>query len=280
MAYQGIAPAKINLSLDIVGRRADGYHELRSVMQALSLADVVEVELAQETTVWASDENLPCDESNLAWRAYRLLDDEFALDGGVRVRLDKQIPLGGGMAGGSTDAAQVLLAVNELFELGLTVEELCSRAVKLGADVPFCVLGGAALAEGVGEKLTRLDDSPELCLVLVNPGFVVPTPAVYRQFDEMCGRSTDHTAAVLTAWESGNPWEIAEACGNGLEQAAFALYPQLAVLKAEMESLGLCAVLCGSGATVFGVARDKKQAAIAADALMGRYPFVRAVTSR
>lgn len=280
MAYQGIAPAKINLSLDIVGRRADGYHELRSVMQALSLADVVEVELAQETTVWASDENLPCDESNLAWRAYRLLDDEFALDGGVRVRLDKQIPLGGGMAGGSTDAAQVLLAVNELFELGLTVEELCSRAVKLGADVPFCVLGGAALAEGVGEKLTRLDDSPELRLVLVNPGFAVPTPAVYRQFDEVCGRSTDHTVAVLTAWESGNPWEIAEACGNGLEQAAFALYPQLAVLKAEMESLGLCAVLCGSGATVFGVARDKKQAAIAADALMGRYPFVRAVTSR
>lgn len=280
MAYQGIAPAKINLSLDIVGRRADGYHELRSVMQALSLADVVEVELAQETTVWASDENLPCDESNLAWRAYRLLDDEFALDGGVRVRLDKEIPLGGGMAGGSTDAAQVLLAVNELFELGLTVEELCSRAVKLGADVPFCVLGGAALAEGVGEKLTRLDDCPELRLVLVNPGFAVPTPAVYRQFDVMGGRATDHTAAVLTAWESGNPWEIAAACGNGLEQAAFALYPQLAVLKAEMESLGLCAVLCGSGATVFGVARDKKQAAIAADALMGRYPFVRAVTSR
>lgn len=280
MAYQGIAPAKINLSLDIIGRRADGYHELRSVMQALSLADVVEVELARETTVESTVAGLACDESNLAWRAYRLLADEFGLDGGVRVRLEKHIPLGGGMAGGSTDAAQVLLAVNELFELGLSQEDLCSRAVRLGADVPFCVRGGTALAEGVGERLSETEACPELRLVLVNPGFAVPTPAVYRQFDEMGCPATEHTEAVLAALSGGNPAEIAASCGNGLETAAFALYPPLAKLRAEMAAQGLAAVLCGSGATVFGVARDKKQAAIAAEALTGKYPFVRAVTTR
>lgn len=283
MAYQGIAPAKVNLSLDICGRRADGYHELKSVMQALSLCDVVEVELAREVSVQATNAELACDESNLAWRAYELLREEFGLDAGVKIRLEKHIPLGGGMAGGSTDAAQVLLAVNELFELGLGADELAARAVRLGADVPFCVLGGTALAEGVGEKLRKLPNCPELRLVLVNPGFAVPTPAVYRRFDELNAGgvpSADYTERVLAALDSGNPEGIAAALGNALEPAAFSLYPKLAALKAEMAELNLAALLCGSGATVFGVARDKKQAAIAADMLRGRYPFVQAVTTR
>lgn len=279
MVYQALAPAKINLSLDIVGRRPDGYHLLKSVMQTLSLADVVEVALAQQTTVQATDAALPCDESNLAWRAYKLLADEFGLDAGVAVKLTKQIPLGGGMAGGSTDAAQVLLAVNELFALGLTADELRQRAVKLGADVPFCIGGGTALAEGIGELITLLDPCPELRLVLVNPGFAVPTPAVYARLDNIPAAPTDYTAAVLAALQTGSPRAVAAALGNALEPAAFALYPQLAALKAELAALGLAPLLCGSGATVFAVAADKKRAAIAADALSGKYPFVCAVTS-
>lgn len=279
MVYQALAPAKINLSLDIVGRRPDGYHLLKSVMQTLSLADVVEVALAQQTTVRATDAALPCDESNLAWRAYKLLADEFGLDAGVAVKLTKQIPLGGGMAGGSTDAAQVMLAVNELFALGLTADELRRRAVKLGADVPFCIDGGTALAEGIGELITPLDPCPELRLVLVNPGFAVPTPAVYARLDNMAAAPIDYTAAVLAALQTGSPRAVAAALGNALEPAAFALYPQLAALKAELAALGLAPLLCGSGATVFAVAADKKRAAIAADALSGKYPFVCAVTS-
>lgn len=280
MAYQGLAAAKVNLSLDIVGRRADGYHELASVMQTLSLGDVVEVRPARETSVWASDADLPCDESNLAWRAWRLLADEFELDGGVEIRLEKQIPLGGGMAGGSTDAAQVLLAVNELYDLRLRQDELVQRAVRLGADVPFCLVGGTALAEGVGEKLTELAPCPELRLVLVHPGFAVPTPAVYRRYDELGVEQSNYTADVLAALNGGNPAEIALSLGNALEAPAFDLYPKLARLKAEMAALGLVPLLSGSGATVFGVARDKKHAAIAESELSGRYPFVRAVTTR
>lgn len=279
MAYQSLALAKINLSLDIVGQRPDGYHELQSVMQTLDLGDVVEVNMARQTSVWATDAALPCDETNLAWRAWQLMADEYDLDAGVDIRLQKHIPLGGGMAGGSTDAAQVLLAVDELFALHLPNSELVRLATRLGADVPYCLFGGTVLARGVGERLTRLADCPELRLVLVHPGFAVPTPAVYRQYDALALQPTYHTARMISALDSGNPRQIADAMGNALEPAAFALYPSLARLKAEMQSLGLVSLLSGSGATVFGVARDKKQAAIAAEAFVGRYPFVRSVTT-
>ncbi|MBQ3200016.1 MAG: 4-(cytidine 5'-diphospho)-2-C-methyl-D-erythritol kinase [Firmicutes bacterium] len=279
MTYQGIAPAKINLSLDILGRRIDGYHLLRSVMQTVSLCDVVEVRLAAKTTVSCNNAALPCDESNLAWRAWRLMQEEFALDAGVEIHLDKQIPLGGGLAGGSTNAAQVLLAVDELFELHLSAEKLRSLALCLGADVPFCLVGGTALAAGVGEELTPLTSCAELRLVLVNPGFMVPTPAVYHQYDVMNLPPINTTDAVVAAIEQGNPFAVRDAVGNALEAPAFALYPQLAAIKAELAGLGLAALLCGSGATVMGIARDKKQAALAAAALDGKFPFVQAVTT-
>lgn len=279
MAYQGIAAAKLNLSLDVLGKRADGYHELKSVMQTLSICDVVEAELARETKVTATDTALACDESNLAWRAYQLMRDEFGLDAGLAIRLEKHIPLGGGLAGGSTDAAQVLLAVNELFQLALPQERLLALAQKLGADVPFCLLGGTALAGGVGEQLQPLERSPELRLVLVNPGFAVPTADVYRCFDTLPPTLTNYTDGVLQALAAGSPLALRGAVGNALEPPAFQLYPALSQLAAELADLGLTPLLCGSGATLAGIARDKKQAAIAADALSGKYPFVRAVTT-
>lgn len=280
MTYQGIAPAKVNLSLDILGRRPDGYHLLKSVMQTVSLCDVVEVELAKTTRVTATDQALPCDETNLAWRAYQLMREEFKLDAGVNIRLAKQIPLCGGLAGGSTNAAQVLLAINSLFELNLTTERLQALAARLGADVPFCLSGGTVLAEGAGEKLTPLEPCPELRLVLINPGFAAYTTEVYRQYDAIEAEPSDHTSGMLAALDTGSPLAVAVALGNALEPAAFKLYPKLTEIKNDLADLGLTPLLCGSGATVMGLARDKKQAAIAADRLGGKYPFVRAVTSR
>lgn len=279
MAYQGIAAAKLNLSLDVLGKRADGYHELKSVMQTLSIGDVVEAELSLETKVTATDQALACDESNLAWRAYQLMHEEFRLDAGLTIRLEKHIPLGGGLAGGSSDAAQVLLAVNELFQLNLSQERLLALALKLGADVPFCLVGGTALATGTGGEIQPLDPCPELRLVLVNPGFVVPTADVYNRLDELSLMPTAYTDGVLQALAAGSPMSLRAAVGNGLEPAAFQLYRELAKLADELADLGLTPLLCGSGATLAGIACDKKQAAIAADALSGKYPFVHAVTT-
>lgn len=284
MAYQGLAFAKVNLTLDIVGRRDDGYHLLESVMQSLSLCDVVEARPASETTLVCDMPGLACDESNLALRAWRLMQQEFALDGGLAITLHKEIPLGGGLGGGSADAAQVLLAANEIYQLNLGREKLIELAARLGADVPFCLYGATALAEGIGEKLTPFAGCPELRLVLVNPGIEVATPQVYRQYDVMlgavsggvCGQSP-HTGAMIQALAAGSPAAVGEALYNALETPAFAMYPKLAEIKAELTAMGLKTLLCGSGATVMGIAADKKQAAIAEARLSGKYPFVAAV---
>lgn len=286
--YQGIAAAKVNLTLNVKGRRPDGYHILESVMQTLSLCDIVEVEPAAQTSLACDMPELACTEDNLAWRAWALLQKEYNLDAGVKITLHKQIPLGGGLAGGSSNAAQVLLAVNELFALKLPPARLIELAVRLGADVPFCLQGGTALACGVGEDLHLLPSCPELRLVLVNPGFAVDTAAVYAQYDlnnnalsdNMLAEQEEKTRQMLEGLKSGDPAQIRAALFNALEQPAFQLFPQLAAIKAEMAEHGLSALLCGSGATVMGVALDKKRAAIAADALQGKYPFVRAVTSQ
>lgn len=281
MAYQSLAFAKVNLTLDIVGTRPDGYHLLESVMQSISLCDVVEARPTSETTLRCDMPGLACDESNLAMRAWRLMQREFSLDAGLEITLHKEIPLGGGLGGGSADAAQVLLAVNELFELCLPHQRLVELAASLGADVPFCLYGGTALAEGIGEVLTPLDGCPELRLVLVNPGIAVSTPQVYSRFDAMntppVHEASAHTDAMRRALASGSPLAVGEALFNALEAPAFAILPQLAAIKAELAGMGLAALLCGSGATVMGIAHDKKQAAVAAERLSGKYPFVCAV---
>ncbi len=280
--YQGIAAAKINLVLDVQQRRTDGYHLLESVMQTLSLCDIVEVELAVKTSISCDLPNLSCGEDNLAWRAWTLLQQEFQLDAGLKITLHKQIPLAGGLAGGSSDAAQILLAVNTLFALNLSQEKMLTLAARLGADVPFCLLGGTALAKGVGDELQTLAPCPELRLVLVNPGFAVDTAAVYRQFDLLPpGQRRDGAAqAMAGAIAAGDPGRIAAGLYNNLEEPAFQLFPQLAALKEEMLRQNLIPLLCGSGGTIFGIAADKKRAAVAAANLTGKYPFVQAVTTK
>lgn len=279
--YQGIAAAKINLVLDVQQRRPDGYHLLESVMQTLSLCDIVEVVPAGQTSVNCNLTNLSCGEDNLAWRAWALLQREFQLDAGLKITLHKQIPLGGGLAGGSSDAAQVLLAANELFALKLSQDKLLALASRLGADVPFCLLGGTRLAQGVGDELHPLAPCPELRLVLVNPGWAVDTAAVYQQFDLLPVKQQSGAAQTMAeAIAAGDPGQIAARLYNNLEEPAFQLFPQLAAIKEEMRQFGLVPLLCGSGGTLFGIAADKKRAAVAAANLAGKYPFVQAVTTK
>lgn len=278
--YQGVGLAKVNLSLELVGKRADGYHELASVMQTVSLCDVVELEPAAGIGLECDLPGLAADGSNLAWRAAELMCREYGLPGAM-IRLHKEIPLGGGLAGGSSDGAQVLLGMNQVYGLGLEPAELVPLALELGADVPFCLEGGTRLATGVGERLSPLAACPELRLVLVNPGFAVDTAGVYRQYDQMpLQKPAGMTERMVRALAAGSPALIRESLYNGLEPAAFALFPKLWEIKEELSGLGLAALLCGSGATVMGLAADKKRAAIAAEALRGKYPFVQAVTTR
>lgn len=283
MKYENLAPAKINLSLDIVGKLENGYHLLESVMQTIDLADVVTVEPANKTEIFCNHPTLATDNSNLAYKAYAAMAAEFAIDAGVKITIDKHIPLAGGMAGGSTNAAQVILGINEVFNLKATPEKLAEIALSLGADVPFCLTGGTQFAQGVGEKLQRLNNVPELRLLVLNLGFLVPTAEVFQALNMPTGGvvlRNPKTTAMLNAIEDMNPFAISENLFNTLEEPAFRLYPALAKLKFELSQMGLAPLLSGSGGTVFAIAMDKKRAAKAYDLLAGKYPLVKQATTR
>lgn len=175
------ALAKINLGLDVVKKREDGYHEVRMIMQTVKLYDQIDIHKMDKPGIRLKTnlQYLPVDENNLAYRAARLLIEEFGIPKGVSIRLRKVIPIAAGMAGGSSDAAAVLVGLNRIFQLGLTKQELMERSVKLGADVPYCILRGTALAEGIGEKLTRLPAMPKCHVLIAKPGIHVSTKMVY-----------------------------------------------------------------------------------------------------
>ncbi len=283
MKYENLAPAKINLSLDIVGKLENGYHLLESVMQTIDLADVVLVEESPKTEIFCNHPTLATDSSNLAYKAYAAMAAEFGIDAGVKITIDKHIPLAGGMAGGSTNAAQVILGINEVFNLKATPEKLAEIALGLGADVPFCLTGGTQFAQGVGEKLQRLNNVPELRLLVLNLGFPVPTAEVFQALNMPTGGvvlRNPKTTAMLAAIEDMNPFAISENLFNTLEEPAFRLYPQLAKLKYDLSQMGLAPLLSGSGGTVFAIAPDKKRAARAYDLLAGKYPLVKQATTR
>ena len=182
--YQMKAYAKINLGLDVVRRLENGYHEVKMVMQTVGIYDVLHFERIPEGIVVTTDSGeLPTDENNLIYKAARLMKENYGIREGVRIHLEKHIPIAAGMAGGSTDAAATMKGINRLFDLGCTLEELMELGVKIGADVPYCVMGGTALAEGIGEKLTALPAAPECFLVVAKPDINVSTKYVYEQLD-------------------------------------------------------------------------------------------------
>ena len=257
------ALAKINLGLDVLRRREDGYHEVRMIMQTIHLYDKIQIRKLPKPGIEVSTNlyYLPVNENNLAYKAAKLLMDEFQITEGVHIGLKKHIPVAAGMAGGSSDAAAVLFGVNRMFRLGLSRQQLMERGVKIGADVPYCILRGTALAEGIGEKLTSLSPAPKCPVLIAKPPISVSTRMVYEnlKLDE----STVHPDidAVISAIEAGEARTMAEHMGNVLESVTCVRYPMIVQLKDTMMRYGaMNAMMSGSGPTVFGLFPDRKTA--------------------
>lgn len=257
------ALAKINLGLDVVRRRADGYHEVRMIMQTIHLFDRLNIERV-DTSGIAIETNLsylPVNESNLVYKAGKLLMDEFHIDEGVKVSLNKRIPVAAGMAGGSTDAAAMLYGMNELFGLGLSKEQLMERGVKIGADVPYCLMRGTALAEGIGEVLTPLTPMVKCPVLIAKPAISVSTKFVYQNLkldENMVHPNIDQLIADLNAKDLH---AVASAMGNVLETVTIPHYPIIAEIKERMKKSGAVnAMMSGSGPTVFGLFADEETA--------------------
>ena len=264
------ALAKINLGLDVVRRREDGYHEVRMVMQTIHLFDRLEISRndSGRITMETNLSFLPTNENNLVYKAAKLLQDEFAIKDGVHVWLHKYIPVAAGMAGGSTDAAAVLYGMNRIFELGLTKEQLMERGVKIGADVPYCIMRGTALAEGIGEKLTKLAPMVKCPVLIAKPQISVSTKFVYESLklnENTIHPDIDRLVADIS---EGDLTKIAADMGNVLETVTIPEYPVIAEIKENMMQNGAVnAMMSGSGPTVFGLFADESTAVKAYEAM-------------
>src|SRR5215210_5664330 len=268
--------AKVNYALDVLGLRGDGYHEVRTVMQSISLADEVELQRTTggfELSCEPEEAETGPPEHNtvyLAWKLLRgLTDDELS----VRVTLRKRIPAGAGLGGGSADAAAVLVGLNELFGLGLRVEELREVGAGIGADVPFCISGGAALGEGNGEILTALPAPPPHRLVVAKPLGSADTATIYRAYDETKTEGANSVDPVISALRSGNLSALAAALGNDLASVTANLIPEVEILEQTLlESGALGASMSGSGTAVYGIFGDEGAAGISKDRI--ETPFI------
>ncbi len=252
------AMGKVNLGLDVLGKKPNGYHEVRMIMQSVELGDTLKfTKTAEGITIRTNKKDLPTDEGNLIYRAIQLMQEEYHLKGGVSVRLDKQIPVAAGMAGGSADAAAALIAMNQLYDLKLNTQKLCELGVKLGADIPFCIVGGTVLAEGIGEELTVLPKAPACYLLIARPDIMVSTKAVYEALDHDGVESHPDIDGMVQAIWKNHLDGITERMENVLEAVTVKQYPVVEQLKDKMRQEGAIeAVMSGSGPTVFGVYRD------------------------
>lgn len=257
------AMAKINLGLDVIRKRTDGYHEVRMVMQSVNLYDTLTFTKSDEKgiTLTANKREIPLDERNLIYKAADLLYKKYSMPEGVRIHLDKKIPMAAGMAGGSTDAAAALTGMNRLFELGISQEELCGLGVKIGADVPYCIMGGTVLAEGIGEILTPLPPAPDCFLVIAKPGIDVSTKYVYENLhaDKLtCHPDID---GMVRAVSNQDRRRIAAAMGNVLETVTVQEYPVIDEIKKFMKENGAVnSLMSGSGPTVFAIMENAEKA--------------------
>lgn len=262
------ALGKINLGLDVLGRRENGYHDVRMVMQTLYLYDQITI-TKKETPGIELKTNLfylPVDENNLAYRAAKLLMDEFGVKEGVSIYLDKHIPVAAGMAGGSSNAAAVLFGINRMFDLGLSQQELMDRGVTLGADVPYCIMRGTVLAEGIGEILTPLPALPRCYVLIAKPPISVSTKLVYEKLDSHEIENHPDIDGILEGLEAQDIYKIASCMGNVLEKVTIEEYPVIEDIKNVMKEEGaLNAMMSGSGPTVFGIFDNKHLARKAAD---------------
>lgn len=259
------ALAKINLGLDVLRRREDGYHEVKMIMQTISLHDDLEIRRikAPEIQVKTNLYYLPTNENNLVYKAAKLLMDEFGIKEGVAIQLKKRIPVAAGMAGGSTDGAAVLWGMNQMYGLGLSRQELMERGVKLGADVPYCVQRGTALAEGIGERLSVLPSMPKCTILIAKPGISVSTKFVYENLHANDLKPEQHPDVdrMIEAMKEKNLDLLCERMGNVLETVTIPVYPVIQEIKEHMMACGAAgAMMSGSGPTVFGIFHSPVQA--------------------
>lgn len=257
------AYGKINLALDVIRKREDGYHDVRMIMQTVGIYDGIEIiktdtgKIEIETNIFY----LPTNENNIVYKAVKLLFDEFNITAGVRIKLKKFIPVAAGMAGGSADAASVMYGINKMFDLGLSLNELKERGVKIGADVPYCMMRGTALSEGIGEKLKRLPDMVQCPVLIAKPPISVSTKYVYENLKLNEGIKHPDIDGMIEAIENHDLEMIASKLENVLETVTAKEYPEIEVIKKTMiECNALNSIMSGSGPTVFGLFKDKDDA--------------------
>lgn len=265
--------AKINLSLDVLGKKPNGYHEVKMVMQTVSLYDLVELEKTfSGINLSCSLKFLPCGPENLAYKAAEAFFQKTSIPGGVNIHLKKHIPVGAGLAGGSTDAAAVLTGLNTLFDAHLSTKTLCEMAEPLGADVPYCIIGGTRLAEGIGENLSALPPMPPCYIVLVKPSFSISTKWAYENIDSCPDIVHPPTDKLIDALKNRDINAICQNMGNVLEDVSISAYPVLSQVKSDLVSLGaIGAQMSGSGPTVFGIFDNAEKALAAKDILWKKY---------
>ncbi len=295
------AYAKVNLALDVLRRRPDGYHDVRMIMQNLSLYDEliffvddeeIKKYLNKDTgkndkgsdkkdnkdnpadykiLLTAKSDKVPTDERNLIYKAVRLMFEEYHIGADIKIHLEKRIPVEAGMAGGSTDCAAAIKAVNELFALGLSEKEMMDIGVKLGADVPFCIMACTALSEGIGEKLSPLKPLPSCYILVAKPPISVSTGMVYKNLkcDEL--KTHPDVYGMIDALSKGSLKEVAKRMDNVLETVTVVLYPEIEELKSIMKENGaLNSIMSGSGPTVFGLFEDKEKAEAVKEYIIGK----------
>ena len=265
--------AKINLTLDVLSKRADGYHDIRSIMQTVSLSDNISVDMEHHgISIYSNARYVPCDRRSIA---YRIAEEFFAytgIKGGARIGLYKNIPVSAGLAGGSGDGAAVLTALDTLYGTYLPDEELFAIGAKVGADIPYCINGGTQLAEGIGDILTPLAPAPVMDILLVKPLQGVSTAEVYSELDSASDIVRPDTEGMIASLESGNKEEAARRLCNVMETVTVKRAPQLDGIKRKMIKDGaLGAVMSGSGPTVFGIFPDARTAKKCADSFFYQF---------
>ena len=259
------AYAKVNIGLDVLRRREDGYHEVKMIMQTVNLFDNLSIEDFDDDNgtivISANQDTIPVNEDNLIYKAAKLLLDEFSISKGVKIHLEKNIPVAAGMAGGSTDAAATLIGINDIFSLGLSTEELMKRGVKIGADVPYCIMGGTALSEGIGEVLSEIKGFPQCHVLIAKPPINVSTKYVYENLHANELKYHPDIDGLIELIKKGDLYGIASKMENVLETVTVKEYPIIEEIKTFMKENGaINSIMSGSGPTVFGLFDDKEKA--------------------
>ena len=275
--YEG-AFAKLNLTLDVLGKREDGYHDLQSVMQTISIRDDIEIDIGtgKPWKLLCSDETIPCDERNLAWKAAKVYCDTMKKDpDGLEIRITKRIPSEAGMGGGSADAAAVLRALNRHYGEPLSLFALAELGAQVGSDVPFCVLCGTAMVEGRGERLRKLPDMPDCIFVVVKPEFSVSTPELYKKIDKVAIAKRPDNKAMESALLAGDLLKVAHNLCNVFDPVVTDEHLELNYIKSLFHQYGAVGYqMTGSGSAVFAIVSEFEVAAVICNMLKENYPQV------